>query len=322
MNHSHVMLSLYRYALRRALTVDADVETLHRVRTLFRKRRNVTNALLLQQFVKEVLEWKSVKPVKKVKKEPLPSPPSPSRPHPSPPLRLPKGINSLTADELSEFHSTTTVPVEPLNNARVHHRWLCSINDWTPKTRLHPSYAANILPTLVRHAKAVRSLNTLKTKLNRPQGSTHKLRRINGTSAWLYVVNTPWNTSLRTSSSDLAQIFTLRKQYDTLICEEQLLRAHRTRYGDHHGEYFTEYEKHLQSQLRHVHAASIAFARAQGLLHAKTSRLFARDTQRCRNSLLSLTAALAREPSALAGEHLDILGGGLSATAAHYGFHI
>lgn len=95
------------------------------------------------------------------------------------------------------------------------------------KTSHDKKYTQEILPSVIKHQQQMAYLNKLRTKLEKDHSGA-KLRKVNGTSINIYMVNTPWNGDLRTQSGKwLADV---RREYDESITEFNQLQSQRDQY--------------------------------------------------------------------------------------------
>lgn len=307
--HREAVLSLYRTCLRNALR--QDVETVHEVRTLFRKRKHVQSSLVLQKLLLQ--RNVKVKPVKateitEVDEKPIniPTPLNFKRKKRNP------FFKNFSDEEIEEFTNTKYIDtLPPLEKPTVDSRWYYSSKyQWQIKSKLNKSYMRNILPSLIQYAKQQYKLDKLSAKLAKPP--THKLRRINGTVNWLYVINTPWNRNLR--FTDLSFIQKIRNRYDDLIIQQQLTTAYKDKYSDPD---FANYEQHLHDQLQELQQESIDFCKRQGIIFNKIKPEFDKMHKHSQHNLKQLQHEIKVRGI---GPYTDIVEPNLTLMCRKYGF--
>lgn len=267
--HRNIVLALYRNALRTALSQDSH--TIHAVRQLFRKRRNVSNSLDVQKLLLQRQLPSKNNTVYNISEE---NAQNAEQPPPQPTINFNKKrrnpfFANFSDDEIVEFASTKTYPQQPqpLANPVVDARWYYNSKlDWNIKSKLNKSYTRNILPSIIQHSKQQYKLNKLANKLKQP---THKLRKINGTMIWMYVINTPWNTNLR--FTNLKFIHSIRSQYDNIVLLKQLTANHKTKFNDPD---FLDFDQYLKQEMDSILQKSIRFNKLQGLMYSKIKPQF------------------------------------------------
>lgn len=95
------------------------------------------------------------------------------------------------------------------------------------KTKLDSKYVNEILPSIISFNQQMAYLKKLRVKLQK-NSSGAKLRKINGTSNNIFIINTPWNGDLKTESG--RWISQIRKEYDESITDFNLLNSQREKY--------------------------------------------------------------------------------------------
>ena len=233
-----------------------------------------------------------------------------------------KSISKLLSDEENlEFQSTKSLLPNIKPVSKVDALWYIRHKGYPEiKGKFNQNYLDNVLSSAINDEKCLYKLKRITSKLSNPP--THKLRRITGTSNWLYVIKTPWNRDLRTENFKM--LGDLRKRYDEIMVQLQQCNSEndKNRYdtNDDDSKWLVETaQNQLKNEKNKIEQQVIQFCKRQGVIYDKIKPEFDKLHIQAKDNISLLHKELSNETTS-PGTYTDVIDGGIKGLLTKYGF--